>query len=137
MSALEVDIDDLYSGLVRFDSGVEGTLVVEVISRPAVRCARIVGEEGTLIWDFGAREVREWDKTGDRWIEYPDPPPVDGPGGVWVAENMYIEEMRGFLGAIGGDVDAYPFSLEEDDQLLRALAALERSSNEGRRVELG
>jgi predicted dehydrogenase len=137
VSALEVDIDDLYSALVRFDSGVEGTLVVEVISRPAIRCARIVGEEGTLIWDFGAREVREWDKTGDRWIEHPDPPPVEGPGGVWVAENMYIEEMRGFLRAIGGDLDAYPFSLEEDDQLLRALAALERSSNEGRRVELG
>ena len=59
---------------------------------------------------------------------HPDPPPVEGPGGVWVAENMYIEEMRGFLGAIGGDHDAYPFSLEEDDRLLRALAALERSS---------
>lgn len=137
VSALEVDIDDLYSGLVRFDSGVEGMLVVEVISRPAIRCARIVGEEGTLIWDFGAREVREWDKAGDRWIEHPDPPPVEGPGGVWVAENMYIEEMRGFLDAIAGDLDAYPFSLEEDDQLLRALAALERASNVGRRVELG
>ena len=137
VSALEVDVDDLYSGLVRFDSGVTGTLVVEVISRPAIRCARVVGEEGSLIWDFGAREVREWDNTGGRWIAYPDPPPVEGPGGVWVAENMYIEEMRGFLGAIAGDPEAYPFSLEEDDRLLRALAALERASDEGRRMELG
>ena len=82
VSALEVDVDDLYYGLVRFDSGVEGTLVVEVVSRPAIRCARIVGVEGTLIWDFGAPEVREWDKTGDRWTQRPDPPPVEGPGGT-------------------------------------------------------
>ncbi|MGZ4197232.1 MAG: Gfo/Idh/MocA family protein [Solirubrobacteraceae bacterium] len=137
VSALEVDIDDLYVALLQFDSGVQGTLVVEVVSRPAVRSARIVGEEGTLIWDFGAREVREWDRAGKRWLAHPDPPPVEGPGGVWVAENMYIEEMRGFFSAIGGDKDAYPFSLEDDDRLLRALAALERASDERQRLELG
>lgn len=41
VSSLEVDVDDLYAGLLRFASGVTGTLVVEVISRPAVRSARV------------------------------------------------------------------------------------------------
>jgi predicted dehydrogenase len=137
ISALEVDVDDLYAALVQFDSGVQASLVVEVISRPAIRCARVVGEEGTLIWDFGARRVREWGRDGAEWIDHPDPPAVEGPGGSWVAETMYIEEMRGFLDAIRRGPEQYPYSLSEDDDLLKALAGLERAASEGRRVELG
>ncbi|MEA2479590.1 MAG: hypothetical protein QOJ07_1512 [Thermoleophilaceae bacterium] len=138
LSSLEVDIDDVYSALTAFESGVHCNLVIEVVSRPAIRRARIVGEEGTLIWDWNERRVEEWSAAGGgEWVHHPDPPPVEGPGGSWVAENMYIEEMRGYLGAIGGDRDAYPFTLEEDRDLLRALGEVERSSDEGRRVELG
>lgn len=137
VSALEVDIDDVYAAVIGFASGVQATLVIEVISRPGVRAARVVGEEGTLIWDFAARQVREWRHEGQEWLEHPDPPPVEGPGGAWVAENMYIEEMRGFLRAIEEGRDHYPFSLQEDAALLGALAAIERSSRDGVRVALG
>jgi predicted dehydrogenase len=127
LSSLEVDIDDIYSQLVGFGSGVQGTLVVEVISRPAIRQARIIGEEGTLIWDWNERCVREWSAQNGEWVVHEDPAPIAGPGGDWVSENMYIAEMEGYLAAIGGDRDAYPFSLEEDRHLLDALAAAERS----------
>lgn len=137
LSSLEVDIDDLYAALVHFESGVRATLVIEVISRPAVRAARVIGDDGTLIWDFGGRVVREWNAAASRWDEHPDPDPVRGPGGEWVAENMYIEEMRGFLSAITEARDRFPFTLEDDEHLLAALGALERSSIEGRRVRLG
>jgi predicted dehydrogenase len=136
LSSLEVDIDDVYSGLTRFESGVQCNLVIEVISRPAIRRARIIGEEGTLIWDWNERRVEEWSAATGEWVMHPDPPPVDGPGGLWVAENMYIEEMRGYLRAIAEGEAAYPFSLEEDHALLAALAQIERSSDEGVRVEL-
>jgi predicted dehydrogenase len=125
LSALDVDIDDYYAALVGFEAGVRGTLVVEVVSRPAIRRARIAGEEGSLEWDFAGRVVREWRAGAEGWEEHPDPPAVEGPGGKWVAENMYIEEMRGFLSAIEDGRDRYPFSLEEDRELLRALAEIE------------
>ena len=134
LSQLEVDIDDTYAGIVSFASGLRATLVVEVISRPAIRRARIVGERGTLEWDFAARSVREWTAARGAWAEHPDPPPVEGPGGAWVAENMYIEEMRGYLAAVEGDREAFPCSLQEDAELLGTLAAFERSSDEGRRL---
>jgi predicted dehydrogenase len=133
LSSLEVDIDDFYSALVGFESGTQSTLVIEVVSRPAIRRARVVGESGTLIWDWNERRVEEWSAGAGEWVMHDDPPPVEGPGGSWVAENMYIEEMRGYLGAIGGDASAYPFSLEEDKALLDALAEIERSSDDGRR----
>jgi len=137
LSELEVDIDDTYAGIVSFASGVRAVLVVEVISQPAVRRARVIGALGTLEWDFAARTVRAWSAVSGRWSEHPDPPPVAGPGGAWVSENMYIEEMRGYLAAIDGDRDAFPFSLREDAQLLATLAAFERSSDEGRRLAPG
>jgi predicted dehydrogenase len=128
LSSLEADIDDIYSTTVRHASGVEGTLVVEVISRPAIRQARILGEEGTLIWDWNAKEVREWSAPVGEWVAYPDPPPVRGPGGEWVAENMYIAEMEGFLRAVQEGQDAWPLSLEQDRALLQALVDVETSN---------
>jgi len=136
LSGLEVDIDDLYMALARLGQDVEATLVVEVISRPAIRAARVVGEDGTLVWDFAARHVLQWSRDDGEWIEHPDPPAIEGPGGAWVAENMYIEEMRGFLRAIEEGREHFPFSLEEDERILEALAALERSSSDGRRAAL-
>jgi predicted dehydrogenase len=129
LSELDADIDDLYAALPRFASGVEGTLVVEVISRPAIRSARVIAEQGTLVWDFGARCVRQWSGE-DGWREHPDPAPVQGPGGEWVAENMYIDEMAAFLRAIREGREHYPFSLAEDHALLSALEAIEQSPSE-------
>ena len=134
LSSLEADIDDIYSTLLAFDSGVQGSMTIEVISRPAIRLARIVGEEGTLCWDWTNRRVLEWTAGAEDWTEYPDPPPVQGPGGEWVAENMYIEEMRGYLRAIEEGQDAWPLSLEADHRLLRALEELEAASVENRRA---
>ena len=131
LSALEADIDDIYSALLRFQGGVQGSLVVEVISRPAIRHARIVGEEGTLEWDWAAGCVREWETASGDWVDHPDPAPVPGPGGEWVAENMYIEEMRGYLQAIEQGQEAWPLSLREDLELLRTLERLEVSSTGG------
>jgi predicted dehydrogenase len=133
LSSLDADIDDIYSALLRFESDVQGSLVVEVISRPAIRSARIVGEEGTLEWDWSARRVREWRAAGGAWVEYADPPAVGGPGGAWVAENMYIEEMRGYLRAIENGQEHWPFSLEDDHVLLRTLLELEAASDRQRR----
>lgn len=128
LSDLDADIDDLYASLVEFENGVAGSLVVEVISRPALRQARIIGTEGTLIWDWDARKVSEWRAADPEWRDFPDPPPIEGPGGTWVAENMYIEEMRAFLDAIEHGNERYPFSVAEDYELLGALLELEAMS---------
>jgi predicted dehydrogenase len=134
LSGLEADIDDLYATLFEFEGGVYGSMVVEVISRPAIRRARIVGEEGTIVWDWSERKVSEWRAAESGWREFPDPPPIEGPGGDWVAENMYIEEMRAFLEAIEKGADRYPFSLKEDYELLGVLRELEEASTSRRAV---
>lgn len=133
VSQLDADIDDIYSAILRFDSDVQGSLTIEVVSRPAIRRCRIVCEEGTLEWDWTSRCVREWRAADGAWTEHADPPAVQGPGGAWVAENMYIDEMRGYLRAIREGQEYWPFSLQEDDELLRTLLELKRASVEQRR----
>jgi predicted dehydrogenase len=128
LSGLEADIDDVYAGVFAFDRDVLGSMVIEVISRPAIRRARIIGDEGTLVWDWTERVVREFRAASGEWEEFPDPPPVEGPGGDWVAENMYIEEMRAYLDAIRGD-RAWPLTVAEDHGLLNVLRALENASS--------
>jgi predicted dehydrogenase len=135
LSNLDVEIDDMYAALVRFDSGVQGALVVDAFSRPGVRYARLTGDEGTLVWDFAARCVREWSQREMGWIEHPDPPAVPGAGGKWVADNMYVDEMRCYLHAIASGSEHFPFSLEDAEHLMEALVALERSSVDGHCVE--
>lgn len=128
VSDLEVDIDDIYSGVFAFENGVQGSMVIEVVSRPAIRRARIAGELGTLIWDWNGHVVQEWRADTGVWEDFPDPPPVQGPGGEWVAENMYIEEMRGYLAAIEGTAP-WPLPLREDQALLGLVLRMERSSD--------
>ena len=130
-SELEADIDDIYSSVLLFESGVHCTLVVEVLSRPGVRRARIVGSEGTLEWDWNEKLVRLHSTGDSAWTDYPDPPPIEGPGGEWVAENMYVEEMRAYLEAVAGGTP-FPLTVEEDRYLLRLLEEIERASDDVR-----
>ncbi len=134
VSSLDVDIDDSYLALVAFERGARATLVVEVVSRPALRRARLVGEEGTLEWDWAARSVAEWRAERGEWEHHPEPPPVQGPGGEWVAENMYIEEMGAFTAAAAGEGE-WPLSLEEDHRLLVLTRAMEESSDRGATID--
>jgi predicted dehydrogenase len=134
LSKLDTSIDDLYATLLAFENGTYGSMVIDVISRPALRQARIIGEEGTLVWDWQQRKVSEWRAADPEWREFDDPPPIEGPGGSWVAENMYIEEMRAFLSAIENGRDRFPFSYEQDYELLGVLLELEAASSSRHRI---
>ena len=117
------DIDDVYAAAFVFKGRVFASMVVDVVSRPAIRHARIAGELGTLIWDWNERVVREWREETGVWQDFPDPPAIVGPGGDWVSENMYVEEMRAYLGAISGTA-RWPFSIQENQLLLELTSAI-------------
>jgi predicted dehydrogenase len=134
VSRLDADIDDLYQCLLTFGDGVRGVLVVDVVSRPAVRLARFNSDEGTLVWDAGERAVGLWSTRTNAWQEFPEPEPIAETGYI-TAENPYIDEMREFLAAVRGE-RKYGYTLEDDRQLLQTLYAAEQSSESGRRLSL-
>ena len=129
VTGLAADIDDLYQCLLRFESGVTGTLLVDVVARVATRLIRCYGEDGVIIWDHDARSVRAWSSPERAWTEYHEAEPIHEPGYL-VSENPYIDEIRHFINAIRGD-EKYSYTFAEDRQILNVLRAAEQSSDQG------
>jgi predicted dehydrogenase len=126
------EIDDTYNCLLDYGDRL-GVLVVDVVSRRAVRRLVINGSEYQLLWDWDDPAVR-----------------LFGPGGVEAArlgyeisaseegynanigESMYIDEVAAFLAAVRGE-KPFPRSLEDDHRVLQVLYSMESDAAVGAR----
>jgi predicted dehydrogenase len=126
---LEADIDDVYHLLMRYENGILGHLLVDVVARAPVRAVRILGSDGTLEWRASEKTVRVYSADEKTWTDYSEPEAevVEGYSEMSV-EGMYIEEMDAFARACRGE-KGYPFSLQEDERILNVLYDSERSSD--------
>lgn len=134
VSNLDVDIDDVYQILLKFKTGVFGHLLVDVVSRYPTRYFRLLGEEGTIEWDWRKKSIRLYQANEKLWKNYT----VDEgrpEKGYTVGEKMYIDEMRSFLRAIKGE-EKYPYTFEEDWRILKLLYKAEKSSDKGLHIEV-
>jgi len=134
ISNLPADIDDVYQLIFQFKSGIIGHLLIEVISRTPTRILRVVGDKGTIEWNWMDDTIRVYDVGKKKWIEIKEQKGFKEKGYV-VKENMYIEEIKNFLQSIRGK-EKYLYSLEEDFQILKLLEAAEASSNKGKHIEI-
>jgi predicted dehydrogenase len=125
LTTLDTDIDDAYQVLMKFQSGLLGHLLVDVISRAPVRSFRLSSEQATIEWDAIVKQVRLFRAGAKDWEVIPEPERIQEPGYI-VAENMYIEEMGAFVAACEGKAK-WGYSLEQDKQMLDLLSSLERS----------
>lgn len=97
LSHIEIDTEDTASILLRFASGAFGEVHLDYVQRTYTRSCQIVGDEGTIAWEFGkAGEVRLFEAKTKAWEVFP------GPAG-WEANTMYVAEMRHFLACLRGE----------------------------------
>lgn len=93
ISDLEVETEDIAEILLRFSNGVVGEIHLDFIQRAYSRNCKIIGEKGTLIWNFGEHKVSIYLADSNEWKIYN----VDADVNL-----MYIEEMKHFLQCIDG-----------------------------------
>ncbi|NKB20013.1 MAG: gfo/Idh/MocA family oxidoreductase [Alphaproteobacteria bacterium] len=124
--SLKEDIDDHYNVVIGFDGGVTGHLLVDSLSRPAVRHFRLICTGGIIEWNHDAGEIR-WQEAGqESWqCESLDAKTIET--GYIHPEEPYIAEMRCFLDGIR-DIAPYPYSYYEDERLLRAFELAEQNT---------
>lgn len=127
VSRLETDIDDLYQCLMRFGSGVTGTVVVDVVARVPTRLTRCYSDDGVIVWDHDLRRVQVWSARDRAWKEYLEPELRTEPGYLF-AEDPYTDEMRHFVNAVRGE-GKYGYTLSEDREILRVVRAAELSAD--------
>jgi predicted dehydrogenase len=94
VSPLEIDIEDVAEIILDFESGAVGNVHLDYLQRPAGRGCRIIGEEGTILWDQESNEVRLFDAREPGWQIFRH----EG----FERNQMFVAEMEHFLACLEG-----------------------------------
>ena len=128
LSQLEIDTEDVAAILLRFEDGAVGEVHLDYIQRAYRRTCQIIGEDGTLHWDYTAGEVRLFSARTKQWETFRNPC-------GWKPNQMYLDEMRHFLGCLAGEEKPAATVFDAARVLEIALAAKE-SARQQRWIEL-
>lgn len=118
------DIDDSYVISMAFEE-CYGNMTIDVVSRYATRSLILNMEYGQILWRWDENVVKLYDAINHRWINYRSPEGQTAEGyNKNIIEDMYIEEIKTFIGALNG-TDKFPNSLDEDIKVLQLLYKVE------------
>jgi predicted dehydrogenase len=117
VSSLEIETEDVAGMLLRFANGAIGTLHLDYVQRAPSRTCRVIGEEGTICWDYFTREVRWYTARTGEWeaFQYAD----------HERNDRFLEEMRHLLACHGRSEQPVVDVVEGSKVLRLALAAKE------------
>jgi len=134
VSDLDMPADDVYSAVLQFDNNIIGNIAVDVLARAPFRTLRIIGSEGVLNWEWMDYEIKLYRAKDKKWkiikLKEGEKKKYD-----FIAEGTYREEIKYFLDAIAGK-KKYPYTFQEDYQILQTLHALEKSSKTNKFISL-
>jgi predicted dehydrogenase len=145
LSSFKAEIYDTYDLLVEFENNVLGHIMVDVIQRPPGRMCEIIGENGTIKWDYEKFLVKSYSTQSKQWTEYPEE--IDykrykveepKPGFAIKDRGMmesYVDEIKNFIDVINGKKTP-EFTFEEEKILLKMIFAAEKSSEDGIRFKM-
>ncbi len=128
LSDLAVDVEDTAKIILRFKSGVLGSLHLDYTRQPPHHRLDVVGTRGSLQWDALEGWVRVYRASRKTWEVYPPPAGFE-------RNTMFLEEMRHFLNVVRGEDDP-ACSLGEGIQTMRLIMAVLESAREAKIVHL-
>lgn len=128
VSGLEIETEDFASILLRFKSGCIAQVHLDYIQRAYSRWCRVIGEEGTLVWDITQGSVRQYTASAGRWQEFPPPPDYD-------ANAMYVAELQHLLRCLAGE-ERSVHPVEEAAAVVRIALAARESMAAGRTIRV-
>jgi len=127
-SALDLDCEDVADILLRFECGLVAQVHLDYVQRPPTRGCRIVGEDGTLVWNDGQGQVVRLKPGLPDRVLWATPVGYD-------RNDMYMDEARHFLDCIQSG-SAPLIGLEDEEAVLRIALAAKTASREARVVVL-
>jgi predicted dehydrogenase len=93
LSELEIDAEDVAMLTCRHEGGPLSQIHLDYVQRTYERGCQVVGDRGSVFWDFRAGEVRHYEADADRWTAFRQP---DG----WQVNRMYEDELGHFLSCV-------------------------------------
>ena len=125
VSTMEFETEDVAEILLQFESGAIGNVHMDYVQRVPSRTCRIIGEEGTIIWDYYAKEVRLFETRQPGWQVFQQ----EG----FERNDMFVDEMRHFLACLEGR-ETPVVDVEEGSEILRLALAARESVESGKPV---
>ncbi|MGP0098992.1 MAG: aminotransferase class III-fold pyridoxal phosphate-dependent enzyme [Terriglobales bacterium] len=121
LSSLDVDVEDSAWIYLTFPERRRAELHLDFVQRAYTRTCKVVGETGTVLWDFNVQEVR-WFSSEQGWNSIPY---------TFEANDMYVAEIVHFLDSLGSGTGPM-VDLEQGRDVIRVVEAAKRSSEYGR-----
>lgn len=122
VSQLEIETEDTATIMLKFTSGALGSVNLDYIQRKPSRTCRIIGEEGTILWDYFENTV-SWFKAGkEHWEELAYP--------HFERNDRFLLEMQHLLACLEGK-DRPQVTLEAGIDVLRTALAAKESARKG------
>ena len=128
LSHLEIDTEDTAAMLLQFANGTFGEVHLDYVQRAYRRTCQIIGDQGTIHWDFGAGQVRWYSARTRQWKQY------ENPAG-WEVNQMYIDEMTHFLACLAGEAKP-ELEVSQAAEVLRIALAAKQSAQQRRWIRL-
>ena len=121
---LGADIDDTYAISLAFDRAF-GNVICDVTSRYATRSLILNLEQAQVLWRWDENIVKLYDASTQQWSNRQLKLGEAAIGyNKNITEDMYIDEMKAFIGAVKGK-SIFPNSLEDDARILKLLYQME------------
>ena len=129
LSDLQMDVEDTAEIVLQFVGGGLGSIHVDMIQRVPTRTCRVIGSEGTVIWDWRDHTVRLYSARNGTWHEIFQNSDYD-------RNTMYLEELRHFLTCVQ-ETHAPEYNTGEDGmRTLEIILAAKGSASTGREVNV-
>jgi predicted dehydrogenase len=129
LSSLEIETEDVAVLICRHAVGAISEIHLDYVQRTYERGCQIVGELGSIFWDFNARQVRWYDAASKKWFHCPQPE-------TWELNQMYVDEMKHFLDCLTLQRPTM-LPILEAAALMRLVFAAKESSAQGQMIAVG
>jgi len=124
-SELEIETEDVAEILLEHENGIWSSVHLDYCQRPPKRICYIVGETGTIRWDYYAGTVSVRQTSTGEWQVFAD--------GLEDRNEMYLAEMQHFIDCLEGK--AQPINnIVTGTEVLRIALAAKQSAKSGEKV---
>ena len=124
---LEVDYPDSFFVNIIHKNGSNGVLIIDLVSRQAVRNLEIINEDIYIQWDGTPEGLKEWNPDSKELdeINLYDEISNQEDYNQTIVENAYLEEIKDFFNTLNSNQKHGLYSFEKDKYILDVIDIIE------------
>ena len=120
LSSLKIETEDVAILILEHSGGCLSEVHLDYVQRTYERGCQVVGEQGSIFWNFSEGSVRWYNAAEKSWHDFPQTED-------WQINQMYLDEMKHFLESCGKGTSTI-FPISEAIEVTRIALAAKASS---------